>query len=139
MEQGRARARDRVSQEQQGTQRLQRLEEALAAVYYPAFGINADASATEVRAAGRRVSLECHPDKFPHNEQKATVLFQKMRQALEVLQDPKARAVYDQSLRQHRQQAGAAQHRRPEAGGEYCGFQVVSLERRYGWDPRELQ
>ena len=126
-------------EEEKGKQKLQRIEEALRSSYYTALGIEEDASATAVRAAGRRVSVECHPDKFPYCQQRATIVFQELQKALEVLQDPKARVAYNRSLKQQKEQSRASERQRPSAGGEFGSFRVVSLEQRYGCDPREVQ
>ena len=114
------------------------MEKALLHSYYSALGIEEVATATAVRAAGRRVSLECHPDKFPHCQQRATAVFQELRKAMEVLQNPKAREDYNLSLRQRREHGWTAEDQRPLSGGDFCNFRVISLEDRYRCDPWEV-
>ena len=77
----------RVSQKRE-SERLEKLEAALARSYYEALNVPPEATATAVRAAGRRTALECRPDKFTGNVERATKLFQAVRQAQEALEDP---------------------------------------------------
>lgn len=63
--------------------------------YYDLLGVSADASATEIKKAFRKASLEHHPDKNPDDQEAASVRFQEISAAYEVLSDEDARAAYD--------------------------------------------
>jgi hypothetical protein len=141
MEKADASEQEKVAEKQREEQRLAKIEGALSKSYYEALGICRDATATEVRRAGRRMNLECHPDKFQHCKVKATSLFQAVRKAVEVLQEPKSRAEYDSTVDKE-ERAGEQQRdepQRPEFGGAFGNFQVLSLSRRYGVEQRELE
>jgi len=65
---------------------------------YELFELTITATETEIRQAYRKKALKCHPDKNPDNP-KATQLFLELSDALLILLDPKARGVYDQTLK----------------------------------------
>jgi len=71
--------------------------------YYGLLGIDAGASAAEVRRAWRRLALRWHPDRAG---QSAKFIFQTIQAAYSVLADPAARAAYDRRV-------GAALRRPP--------------------------
>ena len=59
--------------------------------HYDTLGITADATQDEIKAAYRRRSLECHPDREGGDEAE----MQRVNAAYEVLSDPDRRARYD--------------------------------------------
>ena len=130
---------------QQERCKLQKMEEAFTKSYYEALGVHHKASATTIRAAYRRLALECHPDKFPHESAKATALFQALRKAHETLSDPKARAMYDQTLvaagagHVPEQQQQEAEPQRPEPTGTFGLYPLISLAKRFGLDPEVVR
>ena len=62
--------------------------------YYAILGVHRDASATEIKHAYRRLTLETHPDRWP-NDPDALRRFQDLSEAYDVLGDPASRARYD--------------------------------------------
>ncbi len=64
--------------------------------YYDLLGIPKDATPDEVRRAFREAAHRLHPD--VRREQLGTEMFIQAQKAYEVLADPKARSLYDQSL-----------------------------------------
>ena len=132
--------------EQQERQKLQRLEEELSKSHYEGLGVDRKATTTAIRAAYRRMVLECHPDKYPQEAEKAKALFQMLRRAYETLTDPEARKTYDQILSAARGEAQEAQKagtepepERPEPAGECGRFSVISLAKRYGMNPQAVR
>ncbi|XP_065900012.1 dnaJ homolog subfamily C member 11-like [Dysidea avara] len=65
--------------------------------YYTLLNVSKDASSDEVKSAYRRLCILYHPDKYPDKEKKqvAEKLFSKLKEAYEVLIDPRRRAIYD--------------------------------------------
>jgi molecular chaperone DnaJ len=61
--------------------------------HYAALGVSSGASATEIRAAFRRLARQYHPDVNPSPD--AAERFRTVVAAYEVLSDPAARATYD--------------------------------------------
>lgn len=66
--------------------------------HYAVLGVAPDAPQTVIKQAYRRLALECHPDRFPDDEDAAR-RFRAVSEAYGVLGDPSARAKYDRSLR----------------------------------------
>lgn len=64
-------------------------------VYYDLLGIAPSATPTEIKKAFRKASLEHHPDKNPDDQEAASIRFQEISAAYEVLSDDDARAAYD--------------------------------------------
>jgi Ca-activated chloride channel family protein len=64
--------------------------------YYDLLGIPKEATPDEVRRAFREAAQRLHPD--VRREQVGTEMFIQAQKAYEVLSDPKARSLYDQSL-----------------------------------------
>lgn len=77
--------------------------------YYKLLGVEANATADEIRKAYRRLALETHPDHNPGNPE-AEERFKKISEAYGVLIDPKKRSQYDEFLRlgawRHKSAAG---------------------------------
>jgi molecular chaperone DnaJ len=63
--------------------------------YYGLLGVDAGASAAEVRRAWRRLALRWHPDRAGAS---AKFIFQTIQAAYTVLADPAARAAYDRRV-----------------------------------------
>ena len=62
--------------------------------YYDLLGLDAEATAEEIKKAYRRLAHQYHPDKNPDNPQ-AEEVFKRLSQAYQTLQDPQKRAAYD--------------------------------------------
>ena len=73
--------------------------------YYGLLGVDAGASAAEVRRAWRRLALRWHPDRAG---QSTKFIFQTIQAAYKVLADPDARAAYDRRAGVPLQTASAA-------------------------------
>lgn len=65
--------------------------------YYEILKVSPKASRTEIKSAYRRLARKLHPDKN-HGSEETARAFAKIAEAWEVLQDPKARAIYDKRL-----------------------------------------
>ncbi|EJT74888.1 hypothetical protein GGTG_08726 [Gaeumannomyces tritici R3-111a-1] len=63
--------------------------------YYSELGVDPSASAAEIKAAYHRLALQHHPDKNQANKDDATVKFQRVNEAAEVLMDETRRRNYD--------------------------------------------
>ncbi|XP_004875202.1 dnaJ homolog subfamily B member 8 [Heterocephalus glaber] len=63
--------------------------------YYEVLGVQARASADDIKKAYRKLALRWHPDKNPHNKEEAEKKFKQVSEAYEVLSNPKKRSVYD--------------------------------------------
>jgi molecular chaperone DnaJ len=62
--------------------------------YYEVLGIGRGASEAQIKKAFRRLALESHPDRHPHDPQ-AEERFKEVSEAYEVLSDPQRRQIYD--------------------------------------------
>ncbi|KAL5218491.1 hypothetical protein ABZP36_019175 [Zizania latifolia] len=72
-----------------------------ACCYYTLLGIRKNASATDVRAAYRRLAMKWHPDRWasdPGAAGEANRRFQRIQEAYSVLSDKGKRAMYDAGL-----------------------------------------
>src|ERR1017187_5800985 len=74
--------------------------------YYAALEIGPSADTAEINAAFRRLAWRYHPDRNPAPG--ATLQFQDINQAHQVLSDPERRAEYDAQWHPH-----SREHRRP--------------------------
>lgn len=76
---------------------LEDLEEEANSEYYTILNVSKDASGDEIKAAYRRLCILYHPDKYPEKDKKrvAEKLFSRLKEAYEVLADPRRRAIYD--------------------------------------------
>lgn len=63
--------------------------------YYEILGICRDAGEDVIKKAYRNLALRWHPDKNPDNSEEATIQFQLLQQAYEVLSDSQERSWYD--------------------------------------------
>lgn len=66
--------------------------------YYQILGVEADASAEQIKKAYRKLALETHPDHNP-DDPKAEERFKRISEAYGVLIDPQKRSQYDQYRR----------------------------------------
>src|SRR5450759_3989110 len=82
--------------------------------YYDLLKIAETASQDEIKAAYKRISHECHPDKLPEHlrsgvlGQEAERLFRLINEAYRALSDPEKRRLYDVQLRNLRPSAGVS-------------------------------
>lgn len=68
--------------------------------HYVTLNIAPDATVAEIRKAYYKLAREKHPDKNPHNRDKAEEEFKKISSAYEVLSDPDSRANYNEYLKE---------------------------------------
>ncbi|XP_004646153.1 dnaJ homolog subfamily B member 8 [Octodon degus] len=87
--------------------------------YYEVLGVQAGASADDIKKAYHKLALRWHPDKNPDNKEEAEKKFKQVSEAYEVLSDPKKRSVYDRAgCNSWRAGGGAnAPHRSPFGSG----------------------
>ena len=62
--------------------------------YYEILGVPRSASEAEIKRAYRKLAMKYHPDRNP-GDREAEERFKKIKEAYEVLSDPKKRAMYD--------------------------------------------
>ncbi len=62
--------------------------------YYELLGVSADADASILKAAYRKLAMRHHPDRNP-GDQKAEARFKEVNEAYEILRDEQKRAAYD--------------------------------------------
>ncbi len=63
--------------------------------YYETLGLAKNATEAELKQAYRRLAMKFHPDRNPGDPQ-AEIAFKEIKEAWEVLKDPRKRAAYDQ-------------------------------------------
>lgn len=65
--------------------------------YYNILGVKTNADQKEIKTAFRKLSVLNHPDKYINEEEKrqATIRFQQINEANEILSDPEKRSKYD--------------------------------------------
>src|SRR6056297_2871443 len=63
--------------------------------YYEALGLPRNATEAELKTAYRRLAMKFHPDRNP-GDAAAEASFKEIKEAWEVLKDPRKRAAYDQ-------------------------------------------
>jgi molecular chaperone DnaJ len=63
--------------------------------YYEALGLPKNATEAELKQAYRRLAMKLHPDRNP-GDPEAEAAFKEIKEAWEVLKDPRKRAAYDQ-------------------------------------------
>lgn len=70
--------------------------------YYTLLGVEATASEADLKAAFRKFALRYHPDRFagaaPDKVERATAIYRRGSEAIEVLSDPRQRKAYDAGL-----------------------------------------
>ena len=67
--------------------------------YYEVLGVAETANAAEIKKAYRKLAIQYHPDKNPHNKKEAEAKFKEVSEAYYVLSDADRRAKYDQARR----------------------------------------
>ena len=84
--------------------------------HYEVLGVEADASAADIKKAYKRLAVETHPDKNP-GDAASEARFKEVNTAYQVVGNEEKRAQYDASLRQ--------QQYRPGSTHFWSGFPVV--------------
>ena len=64
--------------------------------FYKLLEIDRNASDAEIKKSYRRMAMKFHPDRNKENPEEAEINFKKIKEAYEILSDPKKRAAYDQ-------------------------------------------
>ncbi len=64
--------------------------------FYKLLDVERNASDAEIKKAYRRLAMKYHPDRNKDNSEEAEKNFKKIKEAYEILSDPKKRAAYDQ-------------------------------------------
>jgi len=63
--------------------------------YYEVLGVSRGASEQEIKSAYRKLALQFHPDRNPHNTEEAEEKFKELTEAYGVLMDTQKRSAYD--------------------------------------------
>lgn len=64
--------------------------------FYKLLNIEKNASEAEIKASYRKMAMKFHPDRNTDNPEVAEAKFKQIKEAYEILSDPKKRAAYDQ-------------------------------------------
>lgn len=64
--------------------------------FYKLLGVDRNASDAEIKKSYRRLAMKFHPDRNKDNPAEAEIKFKQIKEAYEVLSDPKKRSAYDQ-------------------------------------------
>ncbi|GAB4258804.1 MAG: molecular chaperone DnaJ [Methylomicrobium sp.] len=64
--------------------------------YYKLLGVDRNASDAEIKKSYRRMAMKYHPDRNKDNPEEAEAKFKQIKEAYEILSDPKKRSAYDQ-------------------------------------------
>jgi len=64
--------------------------------FYKLLEVDKNASEAEIKKSYRRMAMKFHPDRNKDNPEEAEVKFKQIKEAYEILSDPKKRAAYDQ-------------------------------------------
>lgn len=64
--------------------------------FYKLLGVDRNASDAEIKKSYRRLAMKYHPDRNKDNPAEAEAKFKQIKEAYEVLSDPKKRSAYDQ-------------------------------------------
>ncbi len=87
--------------------------------YYTLLGVAADAEPTTIKAAFRRFARKYHPDRFagapPEKRERASRIYRRGSEAIQVLTDPVSRGAYDVALRSGTLRLCAEDRERAEA------------------------
>jgi len=94
--------------------------------FYKLLGVDRNASDAEIKKSYRRMAMKFHPDRNKDNPEEAEAKFKQIKEAYEVLSDPKKRSAYDQFGH-----AGVDASMGGGAGG-YGGFGAESFSDIFG-------
>lgn len=95
--------------------------------YYEILGIKRSALDHEIKKAYRKLALQWHPDKNPHNKSEAETKFKQISEAYEVLIDNEKRKIYDRygldgvKKGASPSSGGGSYRRHQQGGGPYGG------------------
>lgn len=64
--------------------------------FYKLLGVDKNASDAEIKKSYRSKAMKYHPDRNKDNPEEAEIKFKQIKEAYEILSDPKKRAAYDQ-------------------------------------------
>ncbi|MDP3590157.1 MAG: DnaJ domain-containing protein, partial [Methylobacter sp.] len=64
--------------------------------FYKLLGVDKNASDAEIKKSYRSKAMKHHPDRNKDNQVEAEAKFKQIKEAYEVLSDPKKRSAYDQ-------------------------------------------
>lgn len=64
--------------------------------FYKLLGVEKNASDAEIKKSYRKLAMKYHPDRNKDNPQEAEKKFKEIKEAYEILSDPKKRSAYDQ-------------------------------------------
>jgi len=92
--------------------------------FYKLLGVDRNASDAEIKKSYRRMAMKFHPDRNKDNPEEAEAKFKQIKEAYEVLSDPKKRSAYDQFGH-----AGVDQSR---GAGGFGGFGAESFSDVFG-------
>lgn len=92
--------------------------------FYKLLNVDRNASDAEIKKSYRRMAMKFHPDRNKDNPQEAEAKFKLIKEAYEVLSDPKKRSAYDQFGH-----AGVDQSR---GAGGFGGFGAESFSDVFG-------
>ncbi len=96
--------------------------------FYEDLGLKPEATKSEIRSAYRKLVLQHHPDRSKDPASKA--IFQKVREAYEVLSDPVAKARYDAQLESIKRRAQEDKEKREAAERRQAERAQVQAERK---------
>ncbi|MGR9087750.1 MAG: molecular chaperone DnaJ [Gammaproteobacteria bacterium] len=92
--------------------------------YYKLLGVDRNASDAEIKKSYRSKAMKYHPDRNKDNPEEAEAKFKQIKEAYEILSDPKKRAAYDQF--------GHAGVDSSMGGGRYGGFGAEGFSDIFG-------
>jgi molecular chaperone DnaJ len=92
--------------------------------YYKLLGVDRNASDAEIKKSYRSKAMKYHPDRNKDNPEEAEAKFKQIKEAYEVLSDPRKRAAYDQF--------GHAGVDASMGGGHHGGFGAESFSDIFG-------
>jgi molecular chaperone DnaJ len=92
--------------------------------FYKLLGVDRNASDAEIKKSYRSLAMKYHPDRNKDNPEAAEAKFKQIKEAYEILSDPKKRAAYDQF--------GHAGVDPSMGGGHHGGFTAESFSEVFG-------